>query len=67
MFDFLARLADRRARRIGLLAIGFFLFAGAAGGSVADRLDPYGADDPATESVKATRPAQRRRPRGSPA
>ncbi len=53
MFDLLARLADRRARRIGLLAIGFFLLAGAAGGSVAERLDPYGADDPATESVQA--------------
>src|SRR5262245_66673098 len=53
MFDALARLADRRARRIGLLAIGFFLLAGALGGSVADRLDPYGADDPATEAVQA--------------
>ncbi|HEY1286358.1 MAG TPA: MMPL family transporter [Solirubrobacterales bacterium] len=53
MFDALARLADRRPRRIGLLAIGFFLLAGALGGSVADRLDPYGADDPATEAVKA--------------
>ena len=31
--------------------------AGAIGGSVADRLDPYGADDPATESVKARRTA----------
>jgi RND superfamily putative drug exporter len=53
MFDALARLADRRPRRIGLLAIGFFLLAGALGGSVAGRLDPYGADDPATEAVKA--------------
>jgi RND superfamily putative drug exporter len=53
MFDALARLADRRARRVGLIAIAFFLLAGAVGGSVADRLDPYGADDPATESVKA--------------
>ena len=53
MFDALARLADRRARRIGLIAIAFFLLAGALGGSVADRLDPYGADDPATEAVKA--------------
>ena len=53
MFDSLARLADRRARRIGLIAIGFFLLAGALGGSVANRLDPYGADDPATEAVKA--------------
>ena len=53
MFDALARLADRRPRRIGLLAVAFFLVAGALGGSVASRLDPYGADDPATESVKA--------------
>ncbi|HWO16333.1 MAG TPA: efflux RND transporter permease subunit [Solirubrobacterales bacterium] len=53
MFDALARLADGRPRRVGLLAIVFFLLAGALGGSVADRLDPYGADDPATETVKA--------------
>lgn len=53
MFDSLARLADRRARRTGLLALAFFLLAGAIGGSVASRLDPYGADDPATETVKA--------------
>jgi uncharacterized membrane protein YdfJ with MMPL/SSD domain len=53
MFDSLARLADRRARRVGLLAIAFFLLAGALGGSVADRLDPYGADDPSTEAVEA--------------
>jgi uncharacterized membrane protein YdfJ with MMPL/SSD domain len=53
MFDSLARLADRRPRRVGLLAIAFFLVAGALGGSVADRLDPYGADDPSTEAVEA--------------
>ncbi len=53
MFDSLARLADGHARRIGLIAIGFFLLAGALGGSVASRLDPYGADDPSTETVKA--------------
>ena len=52
MFDRLARLADRRARRVALLALAFFLFAGAIGGSVAYRLDPYGADDPDTESVQ---------------
>ena len=52
MFDHLARLADRRARRVALIALAFFLFAGAIGGTVADRLDPYGADDPDTESVK---------------
>jgi uncharacterized membrane protein YdfJ with MMPL/SSD domain len=53
MFDALARFADGNARRIGLFALAFFLLAGAVGGSVASRLDPYGADDPATETVKA--------------
>lgn len=53
MFDSLARFADGNARRIGLFAIGFFLLAGAIGGGVAGRLDPYGAEDPATETVKA--------------
>ena len=53
MFDALARLADGRARRVGLFAVLFFLLAGALGGSVADRLDPYGAEDPDTEAVHA--------------
>ncbi|HWO47894.1 MAG TPA: MMPL family transporter, partial [Solirubrobacterales bacterium] len=53
MFDSLARLANERAKRVGLLAIVFFLLAGAIGGSVADRLDPYGADDADTETVQA--------------
>ncbi len=53
MFDSLARLADGKARRVALLALAFFLLAGALGGSVASRLDPYGADDPASETVKA--------------
>jgi RND superfamily putative drug exporter len=53
MFDSLARFADGNARRIGLFAILFFLLAGALGGSVADRLDPYGANDPDTETVQA--------------
>ena len=53
MFDSLARFADGNARRIGITAILFFVLAGALGGSVANRLDPYGADDPATEAVKA--------------
>src|SRR3954469_21473610 len=52
MFDFLARLANGSARRVALLALAFFVL-GALGGSVASRLDPYGADDPATETVKA--------------
>jgi uncharacterized membrane protein YdfJ with MMPL/SSD domain len=53
MFDSLARLANGSARRVALFAVVFFALAGALGGSVADRLDPYGADDPATETVKA--------------
>src|SRR6185312_5731763 len=53
MFDALARLTDGKARRIGLFAIVFFVLAGAIGGGVASRLDPYGADDPATEAVQA--------------
>jgi RND superfamily putative drug exporter len=53
MFDALARLADGNARRVGLFAILFFLVAAALGGSVASRLDPYGADDPATETVES--------------
>jgi RND superfamily putative drug exporter len=55
MLDSLARFADGNARRIGLAAIVLFVAAGALGGSVASRLDPYGADDPATEAVKAKR------------
>ncbi len=53
MFDALARLADGHARRVGVFAIVFFCVAGAFGGSVANRLDPYGADDPGTDSVRA--------------
>jgi RND superfamily putative drug exporter len=53
MFDSLAHLADGSARRVGLLAIVFFVLAAAIGGGVANQLDPYGAEDPATESVKA--------------
>jgi uncharacterized membrane protein YdfJ with MMPL/SSD domain len=53
MFDFLARFANGRAKRVGLAALVFFLLAGAIGGGVANRLDPYGADDPATETVQA--------------
>jgi RND superfamily putative drug exporter len=53
MFDSLARLANGRAKWVGLAAIAFFLLAAGVGGSVADRLDPYGAEDPSTETVKA--------------
>jgi uncharacterized membrane protein YdfJ with MMPL/SSD domain len=53
MFDSLARLANGSARRVAIFAALFFVLAGALGGGVANRLDPYGADDPATETVKA--------------
>jgi uncharacterized membrane protein YdfJ with MMPL/SSD domain len=54
MFERLAMLADRRGRTVVIAAVVFAIAAGAVGAGVADRLDPYGADDPATESVKAT-------------
>src|SRR5688500_8445757 len=53
MMERLARLADRRARRVLIFAAIFFAAAGVLGAGDADRLDPYGADDPDTESVIA--------------
>ena len=53
MFPFLASLAQRRRRIVIVASVLFFLAAGAIGAGVADRLDPYGAEDPDTESVKA--------------
>jgi uncharacterized membrane protein YdfJ with MMPL/SSD domain len=54
VIDRLARLADRRARLVLVVAGIFFLVAGAVGAGVADRLAPYGAEDPDTESVIAS-------------
>jgi uncharacterized membrane protein YdfJ with MMPL/SSD domain len=53
MFERLADLAQFHRRPLLVAAVVFFALAGALGSSVADRLDPYGADDPASESVKA--------------
>jgi uncharacterized membrane protein YdfJ with MMPL/SSD domain len=53
MLEQLAILADRRGRWVVIVAVVLSIAAGALGAGVADRLDPYGADDPATESVKA--------------
>jgi uncharacterized membrane protein YdfJ with MMPL/SSD domain len=50
----LARLVDRRSKRVLILAAVLFVVAGAVGARVADHLDPYGADDPGTESVIAS-------------
>jgi uncharacterized membrane protein YdfJ with MMPL/SSD domain len=52
MLDRIATLATRRARTIVALAVVAAVIAGALGGSVADRLGPYSADDPATETIK---------------
>jgi uncharacterized membrane protein YdfJ with MMPL/SSD domain len=54
MFDALARLVQTHPRAIAIIAAVAFAAAGALGSGVADRLDPYEADDPDTESVLAT-------------
>jgi RND superfamily putative drug exporter len=59
MFDALARLAESRGKPIVALAAALFVLAGAFGSGVADRLDPYGADDPDTETVKAAERLER--------
>jgi uncharacterized membrane protein YdfJ with MMPL/SSD domain len=53
MLDSLARFVYRRRRFVAVGAVVFFLVAGGIGGSVASHLDPYGADDPVTDSVRA--------------
>jgi len=53
MLDGLARFVYRRRRFVAIGAVIFFVVAAGVSGSVASHLDPYGADDPATESVKA--------------
>jgi RND superfamily putative drug exporter len=53
MTERLARLAERRARWVVIVAAVFFAISAALGAGVADRLDPFGVDDPATESVIA--------------
>src|SRR3954453_20588451 len=53
MFNALASLAQRHGKRTVIFAAVFFVVAGALGGGGASKLAPYGADDPATESVKA--------------
>ena len=59
MMERLARLADRRAKRILIVAAVFFVLAAALGAGVAERLDPFGADDPDTESVIADQRLER--------
>jgi len=47
-----AHLADRRPWRVLLVTIAAAVVAGAYGGSVADQLGPYDADDPASEHIR---------------
>jgi uncharacterized membrane protein YdfJ with MMPL/SSD domain len=49
----LARLIERRARLVVIGAAVLFALSAALGAGVASRLDPFGVDDPATESVIA--------------
>ena len=53
MFQTLAQLITRRPRRILVGALVAAILAGAFGGGVANKLAPYGANDPASESVRA--------------
>src|SRR4051794_41696436 len=50
----LARLSGRRPKRVVAIAIMLAVVAGVLGGGVASRLGPYGADDPATDSVRTS-------------
>ena len=53
MMDRLANLAGGHPKRVLIFAGVFFVCAGALGSGVADRLDPYGADDPDKEAFIA--------------
>jgi RND superfamily putative drug exporter len=53
MTERLAGIVEHRARWVVIAAAVFFVLAGAFGAGVAGRLDPFGVDDPATESVIA--------------
>src|SRR5918997_4523912 len=53
VFAALTSLAIRHPKRVVIAAVLVVVAAAVAGSSVADRLDPYAADDPATESVRA--------------
>lgn len=54
MFDQLATFLAAHGRRVLAVAVVGIALAGAFGLGVAQRMSPYGADDPASESVKAT-------------
>jgi uncharacterized membrane protein YdfJ with MMPL/SSD domain len=53
MFSTISKFVTRHPRRILVFATAAAIVAAAFGGTVADRLAPYGANDPASQSVKA--------------
>lgn len=55
MLDRLARLADSRPRWVAVAAVLFFFLAGGIGSSAFDALDPFGFDDPDSESLELER------------
>ena len=54
MFEKLATFVYSNRRRVLFVAVLGAVIAGVFGAGVANRLSPYGADDPATQSVQAT-------------
>ena len=69
MLTYLASFIDANGRRVLLVTVLAAAIAGAFGFGVAKHMSPYGADDPATQSVRATKPlrggsAPQDRPRG---
>ena len=52
MLTKLGHLADGYPRRVIALAVALAVFAGAIAGGVADRLGPYGAEDPESETFR---------------
>ena len=54
MFEKLATFAYSNRRRVLFVGVLGAVIAGAFGAGVSNRLSPYGADDPATQSVQAT-------------
>src|SRR5215210_6272337 len=59
MLDALARFVFRRRVPLLIAAVLIAAGAGAVGAGVAERLDPYSAEDPSTESVSADRRFER--------
>jgi RND superfamily putative drug exporter len=54
MLSSLATFLHSHRRRVLIVAVAGAVIAGAFGAGVADRLSPYGTDDPASQSVQAT-------------